>query len=47
MNRRQRKAHAWLWPILLAVTAVVFVSALLAKARVETAVTRAAAQQSK
>ncbi len=47
MNRRQRRAHAWLWPILLAVTATVFITALFAKARVETAIARAAAQQSK
>lgn len=47
MNRGQRRAHAWAWPILFALLSLAFVSALAAKARVETAVAHAAAQQSK
>jgi hypothetical protein len=37
MNRRQRKAHVWLWPLLIAVMSVTFLAALSAKARVENA----------
>lgn len=37
MNRRQRQAHARLWPLLLALMAAVCVAALIAKAHIDEA----------
>ncbi len=38
MNRRQRKAHALLWPLLLLVMAAICAGAITAKARLDNAI---------
>lgn len=42
MNRRQRKAHALLWPVLLFAMAAICVGAITAKARLDNAIAAAA-----
>lgn len=38
MNRRQRKAHARLWPLLLLAMAAIIAGALAAKARLDSGI---------
>ncbi len=42
MNRRQRKAHALLWPLLLFAMAAICAGAVTAKARLDNAIAAAA-----
>lgn len=40
MNRKQRRAHAMLWPVLAALMAITIVGAVAAKTRVDHAIAR-------